>query len=393
MNLGVVLQCSLRINRGRYLVKEQWGEYIDNTLAPLFDTVELGTVIDSVTLTSPFQTQSFRSQNLEVHAWPDLHAAEGWKERLSTLIDLCRHVYRFVVGVDVLWVFMPTYRGALAGMISRWLGRPYVVYIGGDWAELTCRNAVDRSVKRYLERLVVAGARFVLVRGSYLSLRYSQWRQKVFLAAPAVQLTVQDIARRERHWPLAPMRCLYVGGLLEMKGLRYLLEAMKLLVDEGSCRFHLSLIGASLPDNAYQKQAQEAGLSEHVSFRGYVPNGPALFRLYRKADVFILPTLSEGFPRVLIEAMAFGLAVITTPVGGIPDAMAHEKNCLFVPVRSAKAIAEALLRLSNDRELFFRLVEGGYRTAEELLRQDAAAQVFDLFTRFHLLPLPKKEPS
>jgi glycosyltransferase involved in cell wall biosynthesis len=83
--------------------------------------------------------------------------------------------------------------------------------------------------------------------------------------------------------------------------------------------------------------------------------------------------------------LAFGLPVITTPVGGIPDVFVHESNCLLVPTCSSAGIADALERLAGDQALFSSLVEAGYKTAEELLMQDAPVQVRDLFVRSHLL--------
>jgi glycogen synthase len=76
-----------------------------------------------------------------------------------------------------------------------------------------------------------------------------------------------------------------------------------------------------------------------------------IFRLYREADVFVLPTWREGFPNVVIEAMAAGLPVVATPVGAIAEAIEDGKSGLLVPVRDAAALEAALRRLIEDAAL------------------------------------------
>ncbi len=73
-----------------------------------------------------------------------------------------------------------------------------------------------------------------------------------------------------------------------------------------------------------------------------------VFRLYHEADVFVLPTWREGFPNVVIEAMAAALPVVSTPVGAIPEAVEDGRSGLLVPVRDAAALEAALRRLIDD---------------------------------------------
>jgi glycosyltransferase involved in cell wall biosynthesis len=111
-----------------------------------------------------------------------------------------------------------------------------------------------------------------------------------------------------------------------------------------------------------------------------------LLPLYRDYDVFVLPTLpGEGIPRVLLEAMAAGVPIVTTRVSGIPSLITHEINGLLVESPSAVALADAVARLADDGALRRRLIEAGYETARGFTLQAQAARMMrDVSTRLSL---------
>jgi glycosyltransferase involved in cell wall biosynthesis len=87
--------------------------------------------------------------------------------------------------------------------------------------------------------------------------------------------------------------------------------------------------------------------------------------LLAAADFFVLPSLTEGLPLSVLEAMAQGLPVIATPVGGIPEVVLEGEHGYLVPVQEDAALAEAMTRLARDPELARRLGEAGRRRVEE----------------------------
>jgi glycosyltransferase involved in cell wall biosynthesis len=96
------------------------------------------------------------------------------------------------------------------------------------------------------------------------------------------------------------------------------------------------------------------GLARDVEMLGYV-TGDALDRVYRSADVFVLPSYREGFPLSVMEAMGYGLPVVTTPIRGCVDHLVPDVNALFVPPRDPEALAERLLQLLDDDALRRRM--------------------------------------
>jgi glycosyltransferase involved in cell wall biosynthesis len=95
---------------------------------------------------------------------------------------------------------------------------------------------------------------------------------------------------------------------------------------------------------------------------------PDVARLLDESTLLVLPSLSEGTPRVILEAFARGRPVVATAVGGIPDLVVPEKNGLLVPAGDSDALADALVRLLGNRELAERLARGASETSEDLLR-------------------------
>ena len=113
------------------------------------------------------------------------------------------------------------------------------------------------------------------------------------------------------------------------------------------------------------RMVAEQGLSDAVSFLGQLRHDE-LLRLYDegKVDCVVLPTLHEGIPVSLIEAMGYGIPVVSTTVGGIPELLRSDAG-LTVPPKDSAALAEALDRLTKDPVLQMRLAEMGRKRVIE----------------------------
>jgi glycosyltransferase involved in cell wall biosynthesis len=132
-----------------------------------------------------------------------------------------------------------------------------------------------------------------------------------------------------------------VGWLTEIKGHEYLIEAVAKLKQDFPA-LHLVLVGSGDRHDALLQQAESSGLSDAVHMLGHRDDVEACLA---GMDLFVLPSLNEGMGRALIEAMAAGLPVVASRVGGIPAVVSHERTGLLVPPGDAGALAEALRRL------------------------------------------------
>jgi glycosyltransferase involved in cell wall biosynthesis len=144
---------------------------------------------------------------------------------------------------------------------------------------------------------------------------------------------------------------LFVGRLIAAKGI---LELLAVLTD-GVPPFHLLVVGEGPLEAEIRRRAAAAGVGSRLTLTGYL-EGAELQAAYAIADLFVLPTAhSEGLPLVILEAMAAGLPIVTTPMRGMADHLRDERNALMVPAGDRAALATAVARLVADGELRRRL--------------------------------------
>ena len=135
-----------------------------------------------------------------------------------------------------------------------------------------------------------------------------------------------------------------VGWLTDIKGHRFLIDAVALLKQEYPY-LHLVIVGSGDQHDALLNQAQEHGISHSVHLVGYRED---VEDYLEGMNCFVLPSLNEGMGRALIEAMAAGLPVIASRVGGIPALIEDGRNGLLVPPGNGAALAVAIRRVLDD---------------------------------------------
>jgi glycosyltransferase involved in cell wall biosynthesis len=131
-----------------------------------------------------------------------------------------------------------------------------------------------------------------------------------------------------------------VGRLSPVKGIEYLLRAVSLLVNErGMQSIQALIIGGGPLLKSLEDLSRSLGIAAHVKFLGERHDVPSLLRLL---DVCVMPSLHEGIPMALLEAMRAGCPVIATAVGGIPEVIRDGKEGMLVPSKDPKALAQAI---------------------------------------------------
>jgi glycosyltransferase involved in cell wall biosynthesis len=146
----------------------------------------------------------------------------------------------------------------------------------------------------------------------------------------------------------APINVVFIGRIARDKGLYEALQGVRIAHELG-VDARLVIAGAGPERERLERYAHALGVATRVTFAGPV-FGADKVRLLDGAHVMLLPSYSEGMPYALLEAMAAGIPVVATPVGAIPDVLAHGTHGFLVPPRDGKAIAEALATLAGDRE-------------------------------------------
>jgi len=137
-----------------------------------------------------------------------------------------------------------------------------------------------------------------------------------------------------------------VGRLAREKGHRVLLRAMRRVVQEVP-QARLVISGEGGEEALLRRQTEAAGLSSSVQFAGFVPDVRAVLS---GADVFVMPSLSEGLGGAVLEAMAMGKPTVVSEAGGLPESVVHGETGLVVPAGDAEALAAGVTELLKDRE-------------------------------------------
>jgi glycosyltransferase involved in cell wall biosynthesis len=164
--------------------------------------------------------------------------------------------------------------------------------------------------------------------------------------------------------------------LAPLKGLEYLVEAVAELHHRG-VECELRIAGEGPTQKALESMVRTLRIADRVSLLGLCHQMPDF---YRTIDVFALPSLSEGFPLSVVEAMASGLPVVSTFVSGIPEAVVDGVTGKLIPARNATALADALEPLLRSPALRLRMGRAGRARAEtELSLKNMIATVAALY--------------
>lgn len=172
--------------------------------------------------------------------------------------------------------------------------------------------------------------------------------ERVHVVRPGVALP----ARPSRRSHSGPVRLLFVGTHFARKGGPHLLTAFRALSGE----VELDVVTRSA-------LTAEPGVRVH---HGLTPTSPELRRLYAEADVAVLPTLGDASPYAVVEAMAWGLPVVTTDVGAVAEAVLPGRTGLLVEPADPSSLRAALQRLVDDPALRHELGRNGRQRAEEV---------------------------
>jgi len=264
--------------------------------------------------------------------------------------------------VDILHIHMSHYGSALRKCVLLLLGKAcgakVVLHIHGSQFDIFCDD-----LPRWQRRLVVG----CLGKADRVVVIARVWESYVLglgIARDKVRLVhngVPDSGRRDDgavHRD-GPVRLLALGELGPRKGTPEILAALS--DDRLRSLSWRAVIAGNGDVAAYRQAFAAAGLDSRVELPGWVDGVSGLLS---QADILMLPSRQEGLPLAILEALATGIPVISTPVGGIPDAVVDGVSGLLVPPGDAPALASALARLIGDAGLRARLGAAGRRLFE-----------------------------
>lgn len=169
-------------------------------------------------------------------------------------------------------------------------------------------------------------------------------------------------AARQLHTDQAELKILFLGWLEQEKGIFELLEVCRRLNTKYA--FTLTIAGRGNAEEKARKFVAEHDLSSYVKFEGWA-HGQQKIDFLKSADVLVLPSWAEGFPNVIIEAMAAKVAIIVSAVGNVPDMLQHREEAMIVPPKDVNVLTDMLEELFVNPHLRTEIAERGFNYARE----------------------------
>ena len=238
------------------------------------------------------------------------------------------------------WAYPDVFGAVLA---ARRLGLPVVAKVHGSDVHLAARSGWRcRAIRWALERCAGVVAVSAALKDVLVSFGVPEGKIRVIPNGVDIE-RFRPMDRREARvqlsLPLEGRRIVFVGNLDPVKGLPVLLRAMAALPEDVS----LSLVGDGAQRAALDAFIKRLGLTGRATLVGRVPHA-AIPSWMNAADLFCLPSVSEGCPNVVIEALACGRPVVASRVGGIPELLQDARCGLLVTPNDPAALADSLRR-------------------------------------------------
>ncbi|NLG19202.1 MAG: glycosyltransferase family 4 protein [Fibrobacter sp.] len=278
---------------------------------------------------------------------------------LFSLYDFFRKYRPHIVQTHVL-------KANLYGtMAARMAGVPVVMA-----TEMTLKNIAHSQITRFRDSLMQPVAGYFIDRCDKFMVTSEfikqQWRNSgnegLFeVIYPPFNIEKYDEAVRVPRKITSSLgkRVGFVGRLSEEKGIDVLLRAMKEVLKEVPDA-DLTIVGTGPQEQELRGLSKMLGLSDKVIFTGYRSNS---FEALREMDLFVLPSRTEGCPIVILEAMAMGLPVVATDVGGNPELLIDGKTGILVPSGDHARMAEAIIKLITGSEELRQMGQNGRKRA------------------------------
>lgn len=168
----------------------------------------------------------------------------------------------------------------------------------------------------------------------------------------------------------------YTGRLTRQKGVRYLLDAFRLVLSVVDAR--LLIVGRGEEEGSLRSLATQYAISGKTSFLGYRADAVGIMKA---SDILVLPSLWEGMPNVVLEAMAGGVPVVATNVEGTSELITDGETGLLVEPRNPSQLAEAILRVLRDEELRCRLAHSARQRVRDYSPEKIARAYKELYKR------------
>jgi glycosyltransferase involved in cell wall biosynthesis len=281
---------------------------------------------------------------------------------------------------DAIHAFFSVPCGVQACLLGRQFKIPYIVSLrGADVPGFSERFSLLYAFLRPLIRRVWRRAYAVVAASQGLKklAHTTNASQKISVIGNGIDIT--EFAPAKVREVDGYIRILCVSRMTPRKGIRYLIQAMQIILRKDATRkLELWIVGEGDELQSLKRSATDLGVAKNVKFFGRVEHNKLLF-YYQLADIFCLPSLNEGMSNALLEALASGLPLVATVTGGTEELVRDGENGFFIKQHSAVDIAEKLEILMRDEASRQRFSQASRERAEAMSWKNVAAEYHHLY--------------
>ena len=185
------------------------------------------------------------------------------------------------------------------------------------------------------------------------------------------------------HLPLNSQIIITVAVLREPKGIQYMINALPAILEEIP-DIHYLVVGDGAYGTSLKDLSAALSIQDHITFAGHRTDIPDLLAC---GDIFVLPTLGDALPTVLIEALAAGKPIVASNVGGVPEIIENGVNGVLIPPGDSSGLADACLQLLKNREQASQMILAGSQTVWQRFNVDAQVKqlsnIYEEIVTFH----------
>jgi len=284
--------------------------------------------------------------------------------KLFLALEIIRLFFTKLWHYDFFYFFFPGSLGRFIAFLAILSGKNIGFYVRGELFGNT-----------WIDRFVLKKSSFLLTVSPSIQDHLLKLNNNVEVIRPMVSICEKDIVQRKLV-KKDKYNLLFVGRIEKRKGVIELIDAYKIL-REKHINIELTLVGGGDLLEEFQKEQNIGKIDKTIIFAGLISDKSKLIEFYKSADVFVFPSHDEGFPRVLYDAMAQSLPILTTMVGGIPGYLKPDYNCVALPLKDANGLADVIQETINKFCSLQALVDESRITIKGILNKKSHEQLFE----------------
>ena len=289
------------------------------------------------------------------------------------------HLYKYMKKHRIHIVHTNSTEAGIAGRIAAWLaGVPIILHTVHGIAFVPSRSWALNQFILFCERFTALFTTRITPVGNDIKRKYLRKgigrKEQYKTIYGGIDFSRFTASQKLKSKPVIS----HISRLAKGKGHDVFLKAAKKVLRKKSAEFWI--VGDGEYKSKIQRMVRDLDLQDNVKMLGYrrdIPN------ILGKTSILVLPSLAEGIPRVIMEALRMKVPVIATPVGGVPEILDYGKAGVLIPTNDPDVLADGIIHLLNNPQTVKALQDSGYRVSERFSVREMITQL-DLLYEFEL---------